>query len=388
MKRNGTIPRPAIPTDSQGRVDFARLLDQVVPGKFRAVESLVLGALGDFDELFAEVKAAPELARLRWGESDDTILHWAAAYGAVKLVRLLVRLGADVNASAAGERPLHWAARQDVPIEICRLLLKHGADVDAVSPRGQTPLHEAVVEWNLPIVKLLLRHKADTSIKDRWGYTAVDWAAIKWYHDVVVELLKKGARIEHREARASLAAAQAQGWLTAGSTEKVRLTPKAMTALQRPTCRPNSPPVTQAAFGLARVHGPPAAGAEELWRSRMEARGMRLTPAQIGMHALLGHLLPMGMPRDQSLTDRIRDGHSFLVRIARVDLGYDPGAWHKHLRATNAGGYRWSNKHLGMPRQIALALANPEWQQAVAILRAELDADPAAKVDERTADGR
>jgi hypothetical protein len=57
----------------------------------------------------------------------------------------------------------------------------------------------------------------------------------------------------------------------------------------------------------------------------------------------------MGMPRDQSLADRIRDGHAFLVRIAGVDLGYDPQAWHDHLRATNAGGYRWSNKHLGFP---------------------------------------
>ena len=41
-----------IPTDPQGRVDFARLLDQVVPGKLCPVESLVLGAPpDDFDEL-------------------------------------------------------------------------------------------------------------------------------------------------------------------------------------------------------------------------------------------------------------------------------------------------------------------------------------------------
>ncbi|WP_148594763.1 hypothetical protein [Aquisphaera giovannonii] len=89
------------------------------------------------------------------------------------------------------------------------------------------------------------------------------------------------------------------------------------------------------------------------------------------MLGLLGQLLPMGMPRDQSLADRIRDGHTFLVRIAKVDLGYDPQAWHEHLRDTNAGGYRWSNKHLGFPRRIASALADPEWQRAVAVLRGE-----------------
>jgi hypothetical protein len=96
------------------------------------------------------------------------------------------------------------------------------------------------------------------------------------------------------------------------------------------------------------------------------------------MNGLLGRLLPMGMPRDQSLADRIRDGHDFLVRIAGVDLGYDARAWHEHLRATNAGGYRWSNKHLGFPRQIAIAFANPEWQAAVALLLGGHDAGPAA----------
>jgi hypothetical protein len=108
---------------------------------------------------------------------------------------------------------------------------------------------------------------------------------------------------------------------------------------------------------------------------------VRLTPAQIGMHALLGRLLPMGMPRDQPLADRIRDGHDFLVRIARVDFRYDPQAWHQHLCTTDAGGYRWSNKHLGFPRQIASALANPDWQAAVASLLGKQDAEPGAAPD-------
>jgi hypothetical protein len=88
------------------------------------------------------------------------------------------------------------------------------------------------------------------------------------------------------------------------------------------------------------------------------------------MPALLGHLLPMGTPRGWTLADRIRYGHEFLVRITKVDLGYDPAAWHEHLRAT-ASGYRWSNKHLGFPRRITLALASPEWHRAVALLRTD-----------------
>ena len=95
---------------------------------------------------------------------------------------------------------------------------------------------------------------------------------------------------------------------------------------------------------------------------------MRLTPAQIGMYALLGELLPMGMPPDQPLADRIREGHDELVELTGVDLGYDPAKWHEHLRATNAGGYRWSNKHLAFPKRIAEALADEQWRAAVAEL--------------------
>ena len=89
------------------------------------------------------------------------------------------------------------------------------------------------------------------------------------------------------------------------------------------------------------------------------------------MHGLLGHLLPMGMPRDESLADRIRSGHEFLVDLAGVDLGYDPQVWHEYLRSTGVGGYRWSNKHLGFPRRIAAAVADPEWQAAITSLQGE-----------------
>ena len=40
-----------------------------------------------------------------------------------------------------------------------------------------------------------------------------------------------------------------------------------------------------------------------------------------------------------------------------------------HLRQTNTGGYRWSNKHLGMPKRIAQAASDPECCAAVNELR-------------------
>jgi hypothetical protein len=95
------------------------------------------------------------------------------------------------------------------------------------------------------------------------------------------------------------------------------------------------------------------------------------------MYALLGEQLPIGMPHDWSLWDRIRYGHEFLVKVAKVDLGYDPQKWHEHLRTTDAGGYRWSNKHFGFLKKIAAAVKDPEWLAAVEELSREVAARPA-----------
>jgi hypothetical protein len=95
---------------------------------------------------------------------------------------------------------------------------------------------------------------------------------------------------------------------------------------------------------------------------------MRLTPAHIAMHTLVGEFLPPVMREGWSVAQRIRHGREWLVRITRVDFGYELQAWHDFLCATDLGGYRWSNKHLGFPRRIARALADPVWQAAVAEL--------------------
>ena len=94
---------------------------------------------------------------------------------------------------------------------------------------------------------------------------------------------------------------------------------------------------------------------------------MRLTPSQLAMLQLLGVELPRG---EQTLKNRIERGHAQLVRITNVDLKFDPMRWHQHLLETNAGGYRWSNIHLGMLKKIDRAVNDPAWRQAVEELRA------------------
>ena len=46
------------------------------------------------------------------------------------------------------------------------LLIKNGADPNATDARGKTPLHLAVSAKSIQVVKVLLQHEADPNITD------------------------------------------------------------------------------------------------------------------------------------------------------------------------------------------------------------------------------
>src|SRR4051812_45901061 len=81
-----------------------------------------------------------------------------------EIVTLLVRKGADVNATDAEQKwtALHFAAR-DQKKEIVRALLSSGADVHAVDVFGNTPLWRAAMHArpDIEIVRLLLASGSD-----------------------------------------------------------------------------------------------------------------------------------------------------------------------------------------------------------------------------------
>jgi hypothetical protein len=68
--------------------------------------------------------------------------------------------------------------------------------------------------------------------------------------------------------------------------------------------------------------------------------------------------------RSESLLDRIREGHDFLVSITGKDFGYDLEAWHNHLKESREGGYTYG-RNIRLPRIMQAALQSPEWQEAV-----------------------
>ena len=62
--------------------------------------------------------------------------------------------------------------------KVVKYLLKSGAQVDAVSRRGRTPLHDASKRGHSQVVELLVEAGANIAAQGEDGLSSVYWAAV------------------------------------------------------------------------------------------------------------------------------------------------------------------------------------------------------------------
>ena len=115
----------------------------------------------------------------RWRNgAGETGLHLAAWRGHVRVARLLLDSGWELEVSGSGGyqgTPLHCAAGRG-RVAVISLLVERGADTDCRDPQLETPLHWAAERGKRAAVRRLLRLGADTTIENRHGETAGDLA--------------------------------------------------------------------------------------------------------------------------------------------------------------------------------------------------------------------
>jgi len=125
------------------------------------------------------------------GVGDWTVLHTALGGGNVKVVKLLIDNGADINVKNIMGTPLQMAINYK-KIETVELLIESGAKLQEFS-FGNTELHLSAIKGCAELVPLLVNYGIDVDILNEYRQTPLYYASMHGHRKTVEALIAAGA---------------------------------------------------------------------------------------------------------------------------------------------------------------------------------------------------
>ena len=139
-----------------------------------------LVAVGDREGVKEAVGKEKATLKATEEEAGAGPLHWAVKHDREELVRILVDLGADMEAvDADRETPLLYACREGRAGMVGLLAEQCGADLAAVGLDGQTGLHRLAARGRGAAMETLIRLGAGLDARDAGGSTPLHLACAR-----------------------------------------------------------------------------------------------------------------------------------------------------------------------------------------------------------------